>query len=376
MLNIVNKTDCCACSACYNICPKHCISMLADVVGFISLAIDKSICVNCGLCEKVCPLLGAQETNNVHAAYALININDDILQTSASGGIFIELARWIIQCKGVVYGVQYDENMNVVHFRSETLDSCEKFKTSKYVQSDLSNNFTQLRKDLNNERYVLFVGTPCQVQGLKKFLGKDYDKLYLCDIICHGVSSPLAFSQYIRFIEKKYQSRVVDCNMRDKSKGWEHSRIRVYLENGEQLIDNPVVTSWLTMYFAHYMTRPVCHNCKFSNLCRSGDITIGDYWGIKKYYPDLYEEKGVSLLYINSLKGENLLQQIKNRFKYREVQIDKTEQYALLYPPIAHKFRDDIVSSFKKGGYENIYRLFLNPSFFNKLRLRLLLCLK
>lgn len=102
----------------------------------------------------------------------MININDDILQTSASGGIFIELARWIIQCKGVVYGVQYDENMNVVHFRSETLDSCEKFKTSKYVQSDLSNNFTQLRKDLNNERYVLFVGTPCQVQGLKKFLGK------------------------------------------------------------------------------------------------------------------------------------------------------------------------------------------------------------
>ena len=203
MINIKDKSKCCGCSGCMNICPKNAIIMKEDKNGFKYPIVDKEKCINCGLCEKVCPILNnKKEQQKEIKAYACYNKNIEERLKSSSGGIFILLAKEILKRNGIVFGAAFDENFNVKHISIDNEKDIEKLMGSKYVQSNMGKVYKEVKEFLENGKYILFSGTPCQIEGLKKFLKKDYDKLYTQDIICHGVPSPKIWQMYLEYQKK------------------------------------------------------------------------------------------------------------------------------------------------------------------------------
>ena len=219
MIDIKDKSKCCGCSACVNICPNNAISMDIDDDGFKYPIVDVGKCINCGLCEKACPYNNEYIKKNIYdksIAYGGWNNDDEIRKKSTSGGIFSAISKYILNNNGVVCGAIYNEKFEVVHEIIDNIDDLEKIYGSKYVQSDLKDNFRRIKKYLNDGRLVLFSGTPCQVSGLNSFLVKEYENLYTCDIVCHGVPSPKVFEKYKRELEEANNSEILNINFRDK----------------------------------------------------------------------------------------------------------------------------------------------------------------
>ena len=203
MIAIKEKHNCCGCSACVQVCPKQCIRMYADNEGFLYPQVNSTICIDCGLCEKVCPVINQNKPNVPLSVYAAKNINEEVRIKSSSGGIFTLLAEQIISEGGVVFGARFNENWEVVHDYTETIDGLESFRGSKYVQSSISDNFKVAKQFLKEGRKVLFSGTPCQIAGLKKFLQKEYENLLTMEVVCHGVPSPMVWRDYIDYKRAK-----------------------------------------------------------------------------------------------------------------------------------------------------------------------------
>ena len=228
MKEVIEKNRCCGCHACFNICPKGAISMKEDKYGFKYPIIDKDKCINCDMCKKVCPVFNKQNNNN-HKIESYAAYNKDISErmSSSSGGLFILLAKEIIKRKGVVFGAAFDEKFNVIHACVEDKKGLNSFKGSKYTQSTIGDTYRKVKHFLEKGRYVLFSGTPCQVEGLKTYLMKDYEKLYTQDIICHGVPSPLLFRKYLNDKEEEYNDRITNISFRDKEVSWNNYRIKI-----------------------------------------------------------------------------------------------------------------------------------------------------
>jgi coenzyme F420-reducing hydrogenase beta subunit len=225
MINIINKSACCGCSACFSICSKNAISMQPDDLGFMYPVVNMEKCNDCGLCEKVCafnPYYDKQKNFEKPIAYAVRHKNMKEIETSRSGAMFIALSDWILKNGGLVYGAGYTDHFRVVHKRAVTKEERDEFKGSKYVQSDMNTVFQQIKVDLRNGLKVLFSGTPCQTSGLRSsLLNTNTDNLYICDIVCHGVPSPRFWRDYLTFIEKKQKDTVIKVDFRDKNRfGW------------------------------------------------------------------------------------------------------------------------------------------------------------
>lgn len=323
-----NKKDCFNCSACCTVCPKDCIKMVYNEKdGYYYPKKDIKECINCGLCEKVCINLNNKNLQqNIKKAYILKNKDDKVRLKSSSGGISDILMKYVIENNGVVYGAKYSDDMEVIHTRAETVLECEKFKTSKYVKSNLKETFKEIKKDLNDNKLILFTGTPCQVAGLKSILTeKQLRKVILCEIMCDSTASPLLFKKFINYLEKKYNSRIVNFNFRGKD---EKTKIKigiVYLENGRviKLPANKInpYSDYMQIFGCGYSAPYSCMNCKFEHTNeRVSDFTIGDYWGRKEIIPD--DNKGLSFILINSMKGIELFDNyIKNKVICEEVDI-------------------------------------------------------
>ena len=220
MIKIENKTECMGCHACFNKCPKQAIEMVEDEKGFKYPKVNKEKCIECGLCEKVCPIINNRKILNEPKAYAIINKKDEIREKSSSGGIFTLLAEYVIKNGGVVFGAAFDENWNVKHYYVEDIQDINIFRGSKYMQSIIGNTYKQAEEFLKDDRIVLFTGTPCQIEGLKAYLGKEYDKLYTQDIICHGVPSPKVHNIYLEYLKKKFKAnKIENISHRDKEVG-------------------------------------------------------------------------------------------------------------------------------------------------------------
>lgn len=326
MIEITEKKKCCGCGACLNICPKKAIKMIEDKYGFMYPIVDKKKCINCGLCEKVCPIKNeCEEITNVQA-YACYNQNESERVKSSSGGIFILLAKSIINKKGVVFGATLNRDNKVEHSYSESVEGIKQFMGSKYVQSNINLSYSQVKKFLEEDRYVLFTGTPCQIAGLKKYLKKDYKKLYTQDIICHGVPSPLVWEKYKEYRFKKDKNRPTEISFRNKDNGWNQFNLKFNYKEKEYK-KNQSEDLYMKVFLRDTILRDSCYDCKFKDNKIMSDITLADYWGVENIYPELNDNKGISLMLINSQKGKELLNMIKEEIFLLETNIEKAFPY-------------------------------------------------
>ncbi len=348
MINIEKKESCCGCCNCLNICPTNAITMVEDELGFKYSKVDKSKCINCGLCKKVCPIVQSKkEVQQEIKCYAAYNKNEEDRLNSSSGGIFILLAKYIISQGGVVIGASFNENFEVNHICIDNLKDLEKLMKSKYTQSYMGSIYKETKELLDKNKYVLFTGTPCQIEGLKIYLRKDYDKLYLQDIICHGVPSPKLWKKYIEDRKKIDNDEIKSINFRNKDNGWLNYNIKFKYRNKDYK-NNISKDPYMKLFLSNIALRESCYNCHFKKIHRVSDITLADFWGIDKIDKTMFDNKGTSLIIISSKKGQKLFNIIKDDLICKEENINDALKYnpsmtkSSAPHPKKQKFLDDI----------------------------------
>ena len=366
MIEINSKQNCCGCYACYNICPKQCITMKADNEGFWYPNIDKNKCINCNLCENVCPIINKPKSYLYEEkSYAVFNKDEKIRLESSSGGIFSLLAEYVINKYGIVYGAVFDEEFNVKHIKITSLKDIELLRGSKYVQSKINDIFKSIKFDLINNKLVLFTGTPCQIAGLQSFLQRKYDNLILMDIVCHGVPSPLIWQKYINKLKKNYKQNIKTIYFRDKSTGWKKYSIK-FLFDKDEYKNIGFKDIYMKGFLNDIYLRPSCYNCKFKGIERISDITVADFWGIENIFPKIDDDKGTSLVVIHTEKGKRLFDKLSEKMIFNEVNLNEVVKYNLSMVRSAkyNKKREPffVELNFEKD-IENLIRKYTKKSF-------------
>lgn len=317
------KEECSGCSACMNICPKNCIDMVEDEFGFRYPNINKEICINCHLCEKVCPFY-IKKDNKVFTptVFACQNSDDVIRKASSSGGVFSMLADYVLDNNGAVYGAEINDSLEVHHIRITSKDQLYRIRGSKYIQSHIDDSFKKIRLDLNEDKKVLFAGTGCQIAGLKSYLKKDYNQLITVEVACHGVPSEKAFRQYIDDNEKYFDSKVKTINFRDKVSGWNNYSIMLSFEDGKSISQNAMQNDFMKGYIHNLYLRPSCKICSYKSMSSGSDILLGDFWGVNELKEPWNDNQGTSVVFINTLKGKDVFEKIKNDLVIKEVDLE------------------------------------------------------
>lgn len=326
------KETCCGCSACMCACPVHAIDMQSDNQGFLYPKIKEELCIHCGICEHICPYNENEHSriSDLQKVFAVKNKDELTRIHSSSGGFFYELAQDILRKNGFVYGAVFDEEFKVVHMRGTSKEDICKMQGAKYVQSDLNHVFEAVKKDLLEDKTVLFTGCPCQVDGLIHYLKNcKQEKLITCDLVCHGVNSPKLWKDYLTHLKK--EKEIVSISFRDKSLGWRKSSMHIQMEHKDYL-ENANYDCFYQAFFSGVGLRPSCFACKYANLNRKSDITMGDFWGIEQVYPELDDNKGTSLILLNSDKGKEAFLNIENFFNRKETSVERCMQPSLEFP--------------------------------------------
>ena len=312
MITIDNKSKCVGCAGCYSICPKKCINMSDDNEGFKYPIVDEIKCINCNMCTKVCPTINPKTKPSLQKSYAAYNKDEDTRINSSSGGLFAIFSKEVLSQGGVVFGAMFDESFNVIHGYIENENQLFKFQGSKYVQSSIGDTYKKCKEFLEQNRLVYFTGTPCQINGLKNYLRKEYNNLLTQDFVCHGVPSPKVWNDY-----KARFKKMENVSFRDKTNGWLDFYMKVNDYKASHSKD-PFMTAFLT----NNILRPSCYECKFKTKDRISDITLADLWGASSIVPEMDDDKGISLLVINSNKGLNLFEKVKSDLVMKEISLD------------------------------------------------------
>lgn len=347
MISLKTKYDCCGCCACSQACPKQCIVMSPDEEGFLYPQIDKDICIDCRKCEHVCPVINKNSSQNPIAVFAAQNNNDEIRLKSSSGGIFTLLAERAINNNGVVFGAKFNDKWDVVHDYTETIDGISAFRGSKYVQSQIYNNYIKAKRFLDEGREVLFSGTPCQIAGLHRFLNKTYHNLITIDLICHGVPSPMVWQKYIHNIIKK---QITDISFRDKTNGWKNYEFVIASGQHTIIREKRANNIFMNLFLSDVCLRPSCSNCPAKNGSSHSDITIADFWGIEHEMPTFDDDKGCNLVLINSIKGADIFNSLD--CKKLETDFDNAIKHnPSYYKSVSEpKYRSYFFKNFNKKG--------------------------
>ncbi|MDP4152472.1 MAG: Coenzyme F420 hydrogenase/dehydrogenase, beta subunit C-terminal domain [Bacillota bacterium] len=350
-LDSKNKSQCYGCGACANICPKDSIKMKQDDEGFLYPSVNKKNCIECGLCRKVCPFKNTfrQDMLTFPEFYAAWALDENILMDSSSGGMFHIISEQFLNRGGVIVGAKFDDDFNVIHDVAETRKERDLFKRSKYVQSEKKDIYKEVRRYLKNGVPVLFTGTPCEVQGLYGFLGGDDENLCTIDFVCSGVPSPLIFDKFKKELENRNASKIKSINFRSKKNGWDKATFEAEFENNSKISLPLKDTSFGRLFSNGLSIRPCCYECNFSTKERKSDITIGDFWGIQNIDESLLNNnRGVSLLIINSGKGIDILSGIKEQLFLRKCSINEAMQPRLHTPPAYYGDRESLFDCIKK----------------------------
>lgn len=351
MIHISDKRNCAGCTACMVACPKNAISMVVDEQGFSYPFADPEKCINCILCDKVCPFGKPLQEPQERYAYAVKHKDTQVLKESTSGGIFTAVSDYVFEQGGVVYGAALDENIVVRHIRATTAQERNRMRGSKYVQSELGDIFRQVKNDLTDKKLVLFTGTPCQIAGLRSFLKEKCDGLICLDLICHGVPSPMIYKEHIRFLSKKFRTKIIDYKFRPKDWGW-HIHRELVCGKKKSYHSTPYTDLWRSLYYSRIVTRPSCNNCPYSNLNRVGDITIGDCRRIDNVYSDFGSYEGVTLAIVNTQTGKEVFEKISDTITSRPLNIEDVMQPPLRQSSKPNKASEHFFSIYKRYGYK------------------------
>lgn len=361
MINIINENQCCGCGACTVVCPVSCIEMVPRTLGAVFPQVDTAMCINCGKCETVCPMIHAQllkqadYKQQVYAAYAK---NVDIRFSGSSGGIFGILAKHLLSLKYKVYGAAFDSNMKLQCTVAEDEASLKPLMKSKYLQSNLIDQYKQIQKDLESNKKVLFVSTPCQVAALKQYLRKEYDGLITVDFLCHGVPSQQLFDQCTAYEDRHHKCKTLTYHFRSKIAGGatpHYFTVQVEKNGKNKTITKLYYKSIFYAFFQQYMTlRESCYDCIFAEKNRVSDMTIGDFHTIEKYEPYINRFEGISTVIINTSKGEQLFESVKDCLWYREFSLRQLMEDGVLFCEKTKRpsGRDRFVESYNDSDFD------------------------
>ena len=378
MIIIQDKTDCCGCSSCEQVCPANCIVMAEDKEGFLFPQVNVDMCVDCGACERVCPIIHATDIQPVELVGTFDTPkaiggwikDEEVRADSSSGGAFTLFANYILASGGIVYGASLCEDMVVRHICVENTKDLTMLRGSKYVQSTIGVVYSKIKDDIQTGRKILFSGTPCQVAGLYSFLGnRKYSDLYTVDFICHGTPSPKVFSEYVKYIERKYDSKIKNFRFRLKDHSWNPSGLQlgtgIELDNGKFIRNFPAFNDpFMNGFLDDSFLRESCYNCRFKCLPKVyADITIADFWGVTNHYPELNDRKGTSLVLFNGEHGEKLFEDVKEGFYYKVVDFNKAIQKnpTLMKSAKKNVRRYKFFRDFQNKSFEYLMLRYMNP---------------
>lgn len=361
------KEECCGCGVCATICPKSAIRMEYDSEGFLYPVIDDSACVNCGICASNCAFSQRIPSWNLKPeSYVVRHQDDGVRMCSRSGGVFVSCSDHIIRKKGSVYGCVLRDNV-AEHVRAVSQSDVKEMCKSKYVQSDSTQVYKEIENDLKMGMHVLFSGTACQVDAVRRYLKWkriDDTRFYAMDLVCHGTPSPRLFSEYVHYLEKKYNGKVEKFDFRDKTIcGWD-DHIESFVVNNRKY---PSV-KWRELFYTNAISRPSCGNCKYASSNRIGDITFADAWGVKKAAPEFHDNKGVSSVFVNTDKGHDLLAAMKKDCFVKEVPFDMLVQHNMRMPSLPIVDRKKLWDVYEKSGIEGLIKVYAHLPFLKRLK--------
>lgn len=327
MLNLVEKQLCTGCAACANVCKEDAITMHRDEKGFLYPVVNYDKCISCMRCQNICPVEKTAEFDTIQTAevFAMRSKDTQLRMRSTSGGIFSELAEVILEAGGAVAGASYKADWAVKHKIVEKKENLDEIRRSKYQQSEVGYVFRDIKKQLEYGRKILFCGTPCQAAGLKAYLNRDYENLYICDFICRGVPSPLIFKKYIEHLQTIYASDVSLVWMKHKENGWHSLTTVIEFENGGRYIKEGYHDSYVQLYLKYNVgMRSSCFDCRFKGGKSVADITLGDFWGLEK--TELDDNMGTSCVICRTERGKKIVEKIKEKNVYKKMNVSQIRQ--------------------------------------------------
>ena len=364
MIEILNKSQCCGCAACQQVCPKGCITMKPDEEGFLYPKVDKAACVDCHLCEKVCPILNVEPAvERPQEGYIVQHRDEQVLRQSTSGGAFSAIASWVIEHGGVVFGAAYDADFVIHHTWVEQVEELRRFRNSKYAQSEIRNSFKEAKAFLDKGRMVLFSGTPCQLEGLLKFLRKKYENLLTVDVVCRACPSPLVFKKYLEMQKNKFGSTFSNVMFRDKHYGYAYSSMSIETDEGLQYHEGIDTDPYLRAFFSEISVRPSCVDCKFRKRYRETDFTIWDCFDIAEYSKELNNDKGATKVLAHTDKAKALMPKMKdimtivtaNPKRMLKMEGANEIDITLTVHPLRQKFFEDINNMPPQEAFEKYF---------------------
>lgn len=372
-----NEYQCCGCTACVNICPVKAMDMKRDSEGFLYPHIDTDKCIHCGKCEQVCMYKVSQEHTEYIKTYAAYIKDQDIRIQSTSGGIYYVLAEYILERGGVVISCAFDENYRNRHICFSEMKDLKKAMGTRYVQSDKGDVFKKGKDYLENGKYVLFSGTPCETEGFRRYLGKSYDNLLLQDIVCHSTPSPLVFEKYKEYLTQRKKA-IREINFRDKKNGWDNSFVSIRFDDATEYISPKYQDSFMQLFIKNISVRPSCFNCKVRNIKRNSDFTLGDFWGINECIQktDMHKNEirdGISLIMVHTIKGEKILQEVSSKLQLYPTNIKDTIKYNPSAVSVRKNFKRDIFfRKLNENGFQSAAEAALKETIMERVILHIL----
>lgn len=369
MIDKVSVADCALCGACINACPTDAIRFKKQYLDFCYPDIDADLCINCNKCELSCPILGekSKPENGFPIAFAAQSKNDEVRMRSSSGGAFYELADKMLKDGGYACGAVFDEEFHVKHIVSNSKNDVYRMMGSKYAQSDVGYCYREIKEKLIAGEKVLFSGCPCQVAGLRTFLGKEYRNLLLVELICHGIPSDQMLQTYIHMQEKKYGAKLKRMEFRNKTKGWHNSAVRMEFEN-HRIYSIPYTADAYTIGFLRNISlKSSCYNCHFRNFTAGSDIILGDFWGAEVELPE-DDNKGISAILVNSGKGMDILNHCNLALTPADVETIIKYNRNLLYSAAPNPQRNSFYASADTNGFEEAIRRYLEENAIQRLK--------